>query len=194
MMTPVIAGQVVVDRCPEHGQWLDPGELGRLLDAPRAIELEAFYERFSPDAELPARLLEFRKMREGERARRAAELDEYRAKVEAEQAGIRAEQAAERAAERAVMSELAEQERRAILTKQRMAIQRAYEETERTMFARERELARDRERIEEQVAQLATLRETTSNRERALADLRARLTYLEGQLRELGAALKSGPP
>ena len=191
MMTPVISGQIVVDRCPDHGEWLDPGELGRLLDAPRAIELEAFYERLSPDGELPVRLLEFRKVREDERMRRAAELDEYRAKIEADQARIRAEQEAARAEERARAAQLAEAERREILIKQRAALQRTYEETERQGFARERELTADRERVEKQVSHLATLREAVSKRERDLVDIRARMTELERQLRQLDAELKA---
>ena len=33
-MDPVVVGSVdavPVDRCPDHGLWLDPGELGRIL-------------------------------------------------------------------------------------------------------------------------------------------------------------------
>lgn len=194
MMTPVISGQIVVDRCPEHGEWLDPGELGRLLDAPRSLELEAFYERLRPDGELPARLLEFRKARQSEREQRAAELDEYRAKVEAEQARQRAEYEAVRAVERARAAKLAADERRLLLVDQRAALERTYEETERQGFAYERELAADRERITKQESQLAKLRDEVSKRERAIVDIRARMTELEGQVREINAELKAGPP
>ena len=93
-MTPMFVGPLLVDRCIKHGIWLDHGELGRLIGAPDVVELEAFFERIKPGGELPPLLIEQRKRREQELVRRQRELDEYRAKVAAEQARVAAAEAA----------------------------------------------------------------------------------------------------
>jgi len=119
-MTPMLVGTLLVDRCAKHGIWLDHGELGRLIGAPDMVELEAFFERINPGGELPPQLIEQRKRREQELARRQRELEAYRAKVAVEQARIAAAEAAEqrkrldelRVAERKRLDELrAEAER-----------------------------------------------------------------------------------
>jgi Zn-finger nucleic acid-binding protein len=190
IMTPILAANIVVDRCPEHGQWLDAGELGRLLDAPRAIELEAFYERLRPDAELPARLVAFRKERQEAREKRAAELESYRKELEAHQEKIRAEQDAARAAERARVAELAEQERRAILTKQREELDALYRKTEGDIRAKERALTASREEIDEREKDLQRLREKVRADEKNLGDTRARLVEIEAKLAEIEQQLR----
>ena len=65
-MDAIIASEVVVDRCARHGVWLDPGELGRLLGAPQAEELAAFYRHIAPDQTLPE-LTARQKIREKQR-------------------------------------------------------------------------------------------------------------------------------
>jgi Zn-finger nucleic acid-binding protein len=92
-MSPMLVGDLLVDRCVNHGVWLDHGELGRLIGAPNVVELEELYARLKPGGELPAALIEQRKRRQEERERRQRELDDYRAQVEAERARLLAEQA-----------------------------------------------------------------------------------------------------
>jgi len=46
VMTARRSSDVIVDQCPEHGVWLDRGELGRLMGAP-AEELEALRARLA---------------------------------------------------------------------------------------------------------------------------------------------------
>lgn len=175
IMTPVRAGDVLVDRCHEHGVWLDAGELGRLLDAPRAVELEAFYDRVRPDAELPARLVEFRKRRSEAREQRARELEEYRARLAAEQARIRAEQAAAREAERARVAALEAAERRAALVALRARTEKERSDAEHLVADREREMHAARSQL------LAS--------ERVAEQHRARVRELEQRLIESRAAI-----
>lgn len=190
IMTPILAANIIVDRCPDHGEWLDAGELGRLLDAPRAIELEAFYERLRPDAELPARLVEFRKERQAEREKRAAELEAYRKELEAQQEKIRAEQEAARAAERARVAELAAKERREILTKQREELDALYRKTEVDIRTKERGLTASREEIDEREKDLHRLREKVRSDEKVLGDTRGRLVEIETKLAEIEEQLR----
>jgi len=176
IMTPINASGVVVDRCPDHGEWLDAGELGRLLEAPRAIELEAFYERLKPDGELPARLVEFRKQRQEVRERRAAELEAYRAKLEAEQARLRAAEEKERVEKRQREIEAAEAERISVLKAQRAGFQHEYDNVEQ-----------DAKKLETEVR---ALRDKLAERDGALGGMRARLVELERKLGEIEAQLQ----
>jgi len=83
LMAARMSNDVLVDQCPEHGVWLDRGELGRLMGA-GADELGALRDRLAvmaPDLEqLVARR---EKWRADIEARRKAALD-YRQALEAE--------------------------------------------------------------------------------------------------------------
>lgn len=190
IMTPIQVDNFLVDRCYEHGVWLDAGELGRLLDAPHAIELEAFYERLRPDAELPPGLAEFRKLREAEREKRMRETELERKNREAEAARIRAEREAALAAERARRAEEEARQRALDLRDQRAAIQTEYDETRKLVGARERELVTIRERVENRERELTAMKEQAKSRELALDEARVRLVELEGKLDEIDRQLQ----
>lgn len=190
IMTPIMASNIVVDRCPEHGEWLDAGELGRLLDAPRAVELEAFYERLRPDSELPARLVEFRKERQLARDKRAAELEAYRKELEAQQAKVRAEQEAARAAERARAAELAEKERREMLKKQRTELETQYRVAETQIHAKERELVAARQEVEKREKSLEEGKDKVRHVEVALETSRGQLIDLEQAIADVEEQLR----
>jgi len=162
-MTPMLVGNLLVDRCANHGIWLDHGELGRLISAPEAIELEALYTRLKPNAELPPGLVAYRKRREAELARRKAELDDYRAKIAAEQARVAEAQAAEQ-------RRLTEALRAAEFT--RLSELRA--EAEKEVMIAEKELV--------------ALREHVRTAEGKLADKRAHLLEAERQIEVLKSA------
>ncbi len=203
VMTPIMHENFVVDRCHMHGLWLDAGELGRLLNAPRAVELEAFFERLRPEGAVPPQLAEFRQRRGAERAKRIEELELRRKAREAERARVVAEQEAARAAERARLAALAEQERRAELTKQRktlqaelltatsaMEAQRKISTEERAKLERlERDVAIAREQLAEREAlarrqseTVATAEETLSNHRGDVMDLTRRIADVDEQL------------
>ncbi|HEY5927606.1 MAG TPA: zf-TFIIB domain-containing protein [Kofleriaceae bacterium] len=156
-MTPVLAGELIVDRCAAHGVWLDHGELGRLIGAPNVVELEAFYERLKPGGELPPALVEQRRRRQAELERRQREIEAYRAKLEAEQAKLAAEKQA--AQEREAEAERAA-ERERLLELRTVA--------QGDVFAHEK--------------QLVALREQVRGAEGKLADSRARLMEIDRQL------------
>jgi Zn-finger nucleic acid-binding protein len=100
VMTARISSDVIVDQCPEHGLWLDRGELGRLMGVP-AHELDALRARLAaiaPDLEqLVARrerwrtdieirrkaALEYRQAIEDEQLRRAKNTESARVRLEA---------------------------------------------------------------------------------------------------------------
>ena len=90
-MSPVLTHGLLVDRCGDHGLWLDHGELGRLTGAPDIIELESFYQKLRPGAEIPPQIVAHRERRQAERDRRATEITAYRAKLDAEQQRAKAE-------------------------------------------------------------------------------------------------------
>lgn len=73
-MDAIMANEVLVDRCIRHGVWLDPGELGRLLGAPEAEELAAFYRQIAPGETMPE-LTARQRIREAEREERRREAD-----------------------------------------------------------------------------------------------------------------------
>jgi Zn-finger nucleic acid-binding protein len=163
-MSPMLVGDLLVDRCPNHGVWLDHGELGRLIGAPSVVELEAFYERLKPGSELPPQLIEQRKRRQQERERRQRELDEYRAKIAAER-------------ERILAIERDEQTKR--LEELRAA--------ERKRLGELRGQADDEVDAAERV--LVGLREQVRAAEGKLADARSRLLEADRLLEALDAAV-----
>lgn len=67
-MVQVQVAGMLVDRCREHGIWLDAGELGRLLDVPRVSELDELYELFAPGGEASPALVAFHRGRAERRA------------------------------------------------------------------------------------------------------------------------------
>jgi Zn-finger nucleic acid-binding protein len=73
-MDAIMANDILVDRCIRHGVWLDPGELGRLLGAPEAEELAAFYRQIAPGETMPE-LTARQRIREQEREERKREAD-----------------------------------------------------------------------------------------------------------------------
>jgi Zn-finger nucleic acid-binding protein len=83
-MSPVTVENILVDRCPTHGLWLDHGELGRLMGTPEVVELEALHELMKPDSPIPPKLVALREARQAEQARRERERAEYAAKVDEE--------------------------------------------------------------------------------------------------------------
>ena len=74
-MAAILSEGVVVDRCDRHGVWLDPGELGRLLDAPAAEELTALYRRIAPNETMPE-IAARRAVRDATRAELRREVEE----------------------------------------------------------------------------------------------------------------------
>jgi Zn-finger nucleic acid-binding protein len=177
VMTPIMHDNFVVDRCHLHGVWLDAGELGRLLSAPRAVELEAFFERLRPEGDVPPQLAEFRQRRGAERAKRIEELELRRKAREAERARIVAEQEAARAAERARLAALAEQERRVELTKQRKTLQADLDAATTRLEAQQKQAADERGMLERRERDVAAAREELSERTqsaRAQADVVAK--------------------
>ena len=163
-MSPRLANDMLVDRCPNHGAWLDHGELGRLIGAPNVVELEAFFERVRPGRELPAGLIAQRERRQAERDRRQREIEEYRAKLEAERARAEAEQARLVAEQRAEEARVAEEKRAA----------------ERKRLVHVRTLAEHE--VEASEKQLVGLREQVRVAEGTLADSRGRLLEIDRQL------------
>ena len=156
-MTPVLAGELIVDRCLTHGVWLDHGELGRLIGAPNVVELEAFYELLKPGGELPPALIEQRKRRQAELERRQREVEAYRAKLEAEQARLAAERRVE---------------------EQRVADAKREAERKRLMELRataEADVAKDQQAV-------LGLRDQVRAAEAKLADTRTRLLALQRAL------------
>jgi Zn-finger nucleic acid-binding protein len=85
-MDAIMANEVLVDRCMRHGVWFDPGELGRLLGAPEAEELAAFYRQIAPGNTMPE-LAARQKIREREREERRREAER---EAEAETADVEA--------------------------------------------------------------------------------------------------------
>jgi Zn-finger nucleic acid-binding protein len=79
-MAAIMAGEVLVDRCERHGVWLDPGELGRLIGAPEAEELAAFYRHVAPGETMPE-LTARQKIREQEREERRREAEARAAQI-----------------------------------------------------------------------------------------------------------------
>jgi Zn-finger nucleic acid-binding protein len=73
-MDAIMASEVLVDRCVRHGVWFDSGELGRLLGAPEAEELSAFYRQIAPGETMPE-LTARQRIRELEREDRRREAD-----------------------------------------------------------------------------------------------------------------------
>jgi Zn-finger nucleic acid-binding protein len=163
-MTAMLVDNLLVDRCVKHGVWLDHGELGRLIDAPNVVELEAFHELLKPGGELPPALLEQRKRREAELLRRKRELEEYRAKIEAEHARAAAAAAS---AQRKRLEELRAAERNRLEELRR--------EAEREVEVAERELV--------------ALRAQVRTAEGKLADTRARVLEADRQLEALASAV-----
>lgn len=166
VMTPIMHDNFLVDRCHVHGVWLDAGELGRLLRAPQAVELETFYERLRPEGDLPPQLAEFRQRRGAERAKRVEELELRRKAREAERARVQAEQAAARAAERARLAALAEQERRAELAKLRAQLEADLDVATKLLAVEEQALAAEREKLAVRERELAEARSVLTERER----------------------------
>jgi Zn-finger nucleic acid-binding protein len=178
-MTPIMHDDFVVDRCHMHGVWLDAGELGRLLAAAQAVELEAFYERLRPDGVVPPQLNEFRQRRGAERARRIEELELRRKARDADRARIVAEQDAARAAERARVAELAEQERIAELARQRKAVAAALETATTRLETQQKHVAGERAKLELRERDLAAARQQLAERERAVRDQMAAINNAE---------------
>jgi Zn-finger nucleic acid-binding protein len=163
-MSPMLVGDMLVDRCANHGVWLDHGELGRLIGAPNVVELEELYQRLKPGRDLPAALLEQRERRAAERVRRQRELDDYRAKVAEERARIAAVAAAEH---RRRIEELRAAERK------RLGELRVKADQEAAVAERE----------------LVALREQVRSAEGKLADARSRLVEADRLLEALDAAV-----
>jgi Zn-finger nucleic acid-binding protein len=181
-MTPVSSQGVFVDRCMEHGVWLDAGELGRLLDAPRVIELEAFYEVLRPDSELPPRLVEFRKLRDEERARRIRELEEFRKRQEGEAAKRRAEAASAHQAELARIRAEEARTRRELLQKQVVELGKQRQEAFDHLHARERALQDARAKVQAAEAELVELRNKVLVGQRSVELVQARWRELEQEI------------
>lgn len=170
VMTPIMHDNILVDRCHTHGLWLDAGELGRLLRAPQAVELETFYERLRPKGELPPQLAEFRQRRGAERAKRIEELELRRKAREAERARIVAEQQAAAAAERARLAALAAEERRAELAKQRKQLTTDLDVASKKMEEQQELISAERKDLENKERAVAAAREALAAREREAAD------------------------
>jgi Zn-finger nucleic acid-binding protein len=100
VMQARISSDVIVDRCPQHGLWLDRGELGRLMGVPndQLAALRARLSGIAPDLErLVARreqwrtdieihrkaALEYRQAMEEEQLRRARSSESERLRLEA---------------------------------------------------------------------------------------------------------------
>jgi Zn-finger nucleic acid-binding protein len=159
-MTPMIVGELVIDRCIAHGIWLDHGELGRLLGAPAANELEAFQALLKQGGELPPEIIAYHERRDAELARRRREIEAYRAEFVAAQARAAAEQAA---AERRRSEEVRAEERK------RLVELRA---------AAERDVTADEKHLVE-------LRDQVRGAESKLADSRTRLVEIEHRIAAL---------
>jgi len=110
VMAAIEVEGLLVDRCAQHGLWLDHGELGRLLGAPTVIELDELHRLLAPNAPPPQALVDRRAARKADVARRQRELDEYRAKVLDEQRRLEQERAALQ--RRVAAEEVAEQKKR----------------------------------------------------------------------------------
>lgn len=156
-MTPMLVGDLLIDRCIAHGIWLDHGELGRLLGAPAASELEAFHALLQPGAELPRQIIAYHERRDAELARRRREIEAYRAEFFAAQARAAAEQIA---AERRRSEEMRAEQRKRLVE---------------VRAAAERDVSADEKRLVE-------LRDQLRDAEAKLADSRARLVEIEHRL------------
>jgi Zn-finger nucleic acid-binding protein len=114
LMTARMAHDVLVDQCPEHGLWLDRGELGRLMGT-AADELTALRERLAVTARDLEKLVVRRDQRRADLESRRKTDREYRRALEdehrrrAEVASSEAERV--RRAEVAEAAEAAEAER-----------------------------------------------------------------------------------
>jgi Zn-finger nucleic acid-binding protein len=108
LMTARMAHDVLVDQCPEHGLWLDRGELGRLMGT-AADELTALRERLAVTARDLEKLVVRRDQRRADLESRRKTDREYRRALEDEHR--RRAEVASSEAERVRRAEVAEAER-----------------------------------------------------------------------------------
>lgn len=184
------SNDVMVDLCPSHGLWLDPGELGRLMGlaegADELLELQKRVAAIAPDPdELAQRRLAWRT--ELDTRRRAAQ--EFRTWVEGEQKR-KAEEAAEAARQRAAV----EQE----IRKRRKAEAQQAQQAKAAWLREEREREVTIQEIgERRVQVLIKLREIDGEQQRKrdeLVQLQHAADALKAELREIDAQLDTGEP
>lgn len=101
VLTPLVSRDVIVDHCPEHGAWLDRGELGRLMgtvsDEPEALrarltaiapdleQLVARREKWRTDVEIRRKAaIDSRQALEEDQRRRAKQSESERVRLESE--------------------------------------------------------------------------------------------------------------
>jgi Zn-finger nucleic acid-binding protein len=82
-MAAIVASDMLIDRCIDHGVWLDAGELGRLLGAPEAEELQALYRHIAPNETMPE-LAARQAIREAERAEQRRKVVEVEVAAQAQ--------------------------------------------------------------------------------------------------------------
>jgi Zn-finger nucleic acid-binding protein len=162
MMSTVSVGDLLLDRCVDHGLWLDRGELARLVGGSPLKELEWLKQVLSSDRRpTPAAVTD------EDVARQRAELEAYRADVAARQ---------KREEERAAHEQAAE-----------LARMKADDETRRQRRMAELRGIRDHARaeIEQLLADLRMYRETIATDEEKLAAARKRFRDADQELEAL---------
>lgn len=212
IMNAAMVGQILIDRCYQHGLWLDHGELGRLMGGITADDrgdddLAALRERLKiVDNELE-KLLERREAWRADAEMRTKSADEYRAWLAEEQASrLAAERAleaetlrkafeppptpAEREQERR-LREAEEVRREAEETRARMADQKLADEAKRQAELVERaeqarlEAQRYEEEMTAQERRLRNAKKVEYKKElQRLGDVRANASARVGRLEE----------
>lgn len=87
-LVPFVCGDVLVDRCSDHGLWLDAGELGRLMNEPASEELEALRRKLGAPADVQAQLVARREAQRRQWQARAMEARSARDRVAALEAEL----------------------------------------------------------------------------------------------------------
>lgn len=161
-MSTVTVGDLLLDRCVDHGLWLDRGELSRLVGGSAAKELEWLKEVLSSDRRpAPAALTD------AEIERQRKELEAYRADVAARHKSEEERAAREEALEAKRLNEEAERHRQ-----MRMAELRGIRDHARV-------------EIEQLLADLRMYRETIATNEEKLAAARKRFRDADQELATL---------
>ncbi len=188
VMTAAMAGSVLIDRCTNHGVWLDRGELGRLMGGDTANDagdddLAALRDKLSVGAADLAGLIGRRDAWRADLAKRRESAADYRSWLEAEEGRRTAAAAADqlaRATQRKQYLEHAEREREAA---------KLLAEAHRQRDQRLQELGDSRARASSDVAQLEaqiiTVRAQMRSLEARLDGERARIRAMDDQLAAL---------
>jgi Zn-finger nucleic acid-binding protein len=209
LMAARMSSDVLVDQCPEHGVWLDRGELGRLMGgatdeigalrdrlavmSPELEQLITRREQWRADIEVRRKAsADYREALEEEHRRRASIAEAERARLDAEararaasvppspQASSRSPQRAARAAPSPPAADPLEAARRAAQHRQELGTQRA--QASAKVARLQGELAALYDHVRRLDAELAETRQRANSVQHELDVARAQLRTLDDQL------------